>query len=278
MLKTALQLRWIAGLILALAISTVFVLLSEWQFSSAENEGAPPATTTEEVRPLTEVFTPGEPLYATQADQMVTFTGSFQSADQVLVPNRLQGGEEGYWVVTAFAVDGAPGDTLIPVVRGWTDDPSNAGTAPEGGVEITGRLLPSEAPVAGPQPNGTVGALSSAELANIWDEPLYSAFVTAHETKAAGQQGPASELETVITGPQPQEKTVNWLNIFYAVEWFVFAGFAVFLWWRLLADSYQRSLEDDDDYEDDDEYDDAPEDDQSGGEQPSGPTSSEVKK
>ncbi|MBD8044064.1 SURF1 family protein [Arthrobacter sp. Sa2BUA2] len=276
MLKTALQPRWIAGLILALAISTVFVLLSEWQFSSAENEGAPPAATTEEVRPLTEVFTPGEPLFATQADQMVTFTGSFQPEDQVLVQNRLQDGEEGYWVVTAFAVDGAPGDTLIPVVRGWTEDPSNAGTAPEGDVEITGRLLPPEAPVAGPQPEGTVAALSSAELANIWDEPLYSAFVTAHETQAAGQQDSANELETVVTGPQPQEKSVNWLNIFYAVEWFVFAGFAVFLWWRLLADSYQRSLEDeDDDYED--EYDDD-DDDETGREQPPGPTSSEVEK
>ncbi|MBD7995234.1 SURF1 family protein [Arthrobacter sp. Sa2CUA1] len=270
MLKTALQPRWIAGLILALVISTVFVLLSEWQFSSAENEGAPPAATTEEVRPLTEVYTPGVPLYATQADQMVSFTGSFEPGDQVLIPNRLQDGEEGYWVVTAFAVDGAPGDEAIPVVRGWTRDPSNAGTAPEGDVEITGRLLPSEAPVAGAQPEGTVAALSSAELANIWDVPLYSAFVTAHETVPADQQSTASELERVITGPQPQEKTINWLNIFYAVEWFVFAGFAVFLWWRLLADSYQRSLEEDDDY--DDEYDDGP-----GGE-PHGPTTSEVKK
>ena len=85
MLKTALQPRWIAGLILALAISTVFVLLSEWQFSSAENEGPSGTATTEEVRPLTEVFAPGLPLYATQADQMVTFTGSFQTDEQVLV-------------------------------------------------------------------------------------------------------------------------------------------------------------------------------------------------
>ncbi|WP_312180450.1 SURF1 family protein [Arthrobacter sp.] len=274
MLKTALQPRWIAGLILALAISTVFVLLSEWQFSSAENEGAPGTETTEEVRPLTEVFTPGVPLYATEADQIVTFTGSFEAADQVLVQNRLQDGADGYWVVTAFAVDGAPAGALMPVVRGWTDDPSKAGSAPEGEVTITGRLLPAEAPVAGPVPEDTVAALSTAELGNIWDKPLYSAFVTAHDTQTAAGEGAGSGLETVVTAPQPQEKTVNWLNIFYAVEWFVFAGFAVFLWWRLLADSYQRSLEDDDDdydYEDDD-------DDVAGGEQPSGPTSSEVKK
>jgi flagellar biosynthesis/type III secretory pathway M-ring protein FliF/YscJ len=34
------------------------------------------------------------------------------------------------------------------------------------------------------------------------------------------------------------------MNIFYAVEWVVFAGFAIFLWWRLVADDYRRDLED----------------------------------
>ncbi|MCC9192706.1 SURF1 family protein [Arthrobacter sp. zg-Y916] len=276
MLKTALQPRWIAGLILALAISTVFVLLSEWQFSAAESEGPPPVTATEEVRPLTEVFTPGVPLYATEADQMVTFTGTFQREDQVLVQNRLQDGEEGYWVVTAFDVDDAPSDAAIPVVRGWTADPAAAGSAPEGEITIIGRLLPTEAPIAGPVPEGTSAALSTAELGNLWDEPLFSAFVTAHETLVDGEPAAASDLETVTVAPQPQETTINWMNIFYAVEWVVFAGFAVFLWWRLLADSYQRSLEEDE-YEDD-EYDEDDFEDVDGEEQPPAPTSSEVKK
>lgn len=275
MLKTALQPRWIAGLLLALAVSTVFVLLSEWQFSAAENEGAPPVADTEQVRPLTEVFTPGVPLYASQADQIVTFTGSFQPEDQVLIDNRLLDGEEGYWVVTAFDVDGAPDEAAIPVVRGWTEDASAAGTAPVGEVTITGRLLPPEAPIAGPVPDGTIAALSSAELGNIWDEQLYSAFVTAHETLVDGVPA-ESGLETVTVAPQPQETTINWLNIFYAVEWVVFAGFAVFLWWRLLADSYQRSLEEDE-YEDDDEFEDDDEYADGQGEGTS-PTTSEVKK
>lgn len=277
MLKTALQPRWIAGLILALAISTVFVLLSEWQFSSAESEDTPPPTSTEQVKPLTEVYSPGVQLYGSQADQMVTFTGSFLPEDQVLVEDRLQDGAKGYWVVTAFDVDGAPGEARMPVVRGWTQDPSGAGTAPEGEVEITGRLLPPEAPVPGSTEPGRVSVLSTAELGNIWDEPLYAAFVTAHEMRTDGGPVPDSGLETVITGPQPQEKSINWLNIFYAVEWVVFAGFAVFLWWRLLADAHQRSLEDDEDDYDDDEYDDDY-DEAAGGEQPPGPTSSEVKK
>ena len=33
---------------------------------------------------------------------------------------------------------------------------------------------------------------------------------------------------------------LNWLNVFYAVEWVVFAGFAVFLWYRLVRDAVER--------------------------------------
>lgn len=30
------------------------------------------------------------------------------------------------------------------------------------------------------------------------------------------------------------------LNLFYAVEWVVFAGFAIFLWWRFVRDEHLR--------------------------------------
>ena len=149
MLKTALQLRWIAALLLALAISTVFVVLSQWQFSTAESELPPSTDRTETVRPLTEIFTPGVELYGTTADQMVSMTGSFRTDDTVLIDNRLYDGEKGYWVVTAFTVDGAPGDAVMPVVRGWVAEPGDAAPAPEGAASVVGRLLPPEAPIPG---------------------------------------------------------------------------------------------------------------------------------
>jgi hypothetical protein len=37
-----------------------------------------------------------------------------------------------------------------------------------------------------------------------------------------------------IDSPAPTEgSNVNWLNIFYAVEWAIFAGFAFYMWYRL---------------------------------------------
>ncbi|MET4058538.1 cytochrome oxidase assembly protein ShyY1 [Arthrobacter sp. UYP6] len=257
MLKTALQPRWIAALLFALAMSTVFVFLSQWQFSTAESEPPPAATQTEEVRSLTEVFTPGVEMQGTTADQMVSMTGTFRPEDTVLIDNRLYDGEHGYWVVTAFAVDGAPNGAVMPVVRGWVAESEDAVAAPAGDAVVVGRLLPPEGPVPQAPEEGILPSLASAELINVWDTPGYSAFVTADEITVNGEAPQSGDMRVVEVDAQPQETSVNWMNIFYAIEWVVFAGFSVFLWWRLVADAHRRSLEDDDDeYYDDDEDDD----------------------
>jgi cyanate permease len=33
------------------------------------------------------------------------------------------------------------------------------------------------------------------------------------------------------------------LNIFYAIEWAVFAVFAFYIWWRMVRDAYEREQE-----------------------------------
>ena len=47
-----------------------------------------------------------------------------------------------------------------------------------------------------------------------------------------------------ISSPAPDEQSpVNWLNVFYAAEWAIFAGFAFYLWYRLAKDAWERELE-----------------------------------
>ncbi len=250
MLKTALKPRWILSLIFALVLASVFVVLSQWQFSQSEGDAPPPSSRTETVKPLTKTFKPGEPLYKPDADQRVSIDGSFLAGTQLLIPGRLQDEREGYWVINAFHVASAPetaGETpVIPVVRGWIADEGAAPPDPESGTAtVVGRLLPTEAPIAGPMPDGQVASLSVAQLVNLWDAPSYSGFVTASEISYQGEPAEApSGVERVLVDPQPQETPLNWLNIFYAIEWFVFAGFACFLWWRLVADDYRRQQED----------------------------------
>ncbi|KRE79732.1 SURF1 family protein [Arthrobacter sp. Soil763] len=259
MLKTALKPRWIAGLVFALVISAVFVLLSQWQFGRSTRPEAPVSTGTEDPRPLTEVLEPGQFFPGAVADQVVTATGSYDPRKQVLVPGRINDGAKGYWIVSAFAVKGAPAltgagaspQTWIPVARGWVADPADATAPPSGTIDLTGRLIPSEAPLpntdAGP---GRASAVSVAELINLWDVSSYPGFVAASAERAGGADVAASgPVKALDIGPQPPAQTVNWLNLFYAAEWVVFAGFALFIWWRLVKDDYRRGLEEAEDEE-----------------------------
>lgn len=264
MFKTALKPRWIAGLVFAIVISGVFVLLSQWQFGRSTQPEAPVSSGTEDSKPLTEVLRPGEFFHGSVADQMVTAKGSYDADKQVLVPGRLHDGATGYWVVSAFAVQDAPvlsgagasPRTWIPVARGWVADAAEAGAPPSGTVELTGRLLPSEAPLPNTAPErGFATAVSVAELINVWEVSSYPGFVAATSEVANGADVSAaavsSQLKPLNIGPQPPPQKVNWLNLFYSVEWIVFAGFALFIWWRMVKDDYRRDLEDEEDGDDD---------------------------
>ena len=238
----------------AIVISGVFVLLSQWQFGRSTRAETPVSTGTEESRPLTAVLKPGQFFPGSVADQVVTATGRYDPQKQVLVPGRINDGDKGFWIVSAFAVQGAPAltgagaspQTWIPVARGWVADAANAAAPPSGTIELTGRLIPSEAPLpntdAGP---GRASAVSVAELINLWDVSSYPGFVAASAERAGSADVAASgAVKPLNIGPQPPAQTVNWLNLFYAAEWVVFAGFALFIWWRLVKDDYRRGLED----------------------------------
>lgn len=243
-LKTAFKPKWIAALLGALIVATGFVLLSGWQFGSSTTEPPVKAEKTEVPVPLTEHVQPGTELLGTKADQIVTMQGHFLPDTEILVEKRVHEGQTGYWVISAFAVDGAPDGEAIAVVRGWEAEPNDPPATPEGQFTITGRLIPPEGPVLQRDVREPYyAAVSSAQLANTWDLPLYSGFVSIHEL--ANDAGPVTEpgLSHIFVGTQPQEATVNWLNVFYGIEWVVFAGFAFFLWYRLVRDDYQRELD-----------------------------------
>lgn len=253
MLKTALKPKWIAALLAALAVSVILVLLSQWQFSRSVQEDVAPPSVTEKVKPLLDTLAPGEPMLGSAEGQIVTARGHFDSTKQVLVPDRVQDGEVGYWVVTAFVVDDAPvpdgvaatKEVVIPVARGWQATAENAPAAPLGPLQLEGRLLNSEGPeIARNLPAGQVKMLASSELTNIWDVTTYAAFVVTFSEQAdgveVGAKASGSTIVPITVTATDQNNKVNWLNIFYAIEWAVFAGFAVFVWWRLVADDYRR--------------------------------------
>ena len=87
--------------------------------------------------------------------------------------------------------------------------------------------------------------MSPAALLAQWHDieglDVYRPYLTSGE--------PTAGL-VAIHSPAPAEGSpVNWLNIFYAIEWAVFAGFAFYLWYRLARDAWEREVEEFDESE-----------------------------
>jgi hypothetical protein len=64
---------------------------------------------------------------------------------------------------------------------------------------------------------------------------VYFGYVTAADAPAG--------LDAIVSPAPEQEAQLDWLNVFYAVEWAVFAGFAIYLWYRLVRDAVERERE-----------------------------------
>ncbi|MEI5584040.1 MULTISPECIES: SURF1 family cytochrome oxidase biogenesis protein [unclassified Agromyces] len=249
MLRMMLRPRWVLALLAALGVAAGFAILAQWQVGRAVDEATVIERPTEQVRPLAEVAGPDAPTEQASTGQRVSVRGTIVPGDTVVVQGRVNDGETGWWVVVHLEVtDAAPGG--LPVALGWTadeqaardalaavDDAARSGEE----LEVVGRFLPSEAPIQpeeedDPQVMRTVAV---AHLINVWadydERPVYFGYVTAAE--------PTAGLDAISSPPPEQQAELNWLNVFYAIEWIVFGGFAVYLWYRLVKDAVERERE-----------------------------------
>jgi surfeit locus 1 family protein len=252
--------RWLAALVLALVVAAGFAALGQWQLGRAIASGKVVTPPVEKVLPLDKVATVGGPPTTAGIGQLVRTTGRFAPDDYGIIDGRLNNGSTtGYWVTAEFTPDtpDAKGNTaLLAVARGWAATEQQARRAvselasqPAETVTLTGRLVPSEAPStpsAGADPFLS-NAMSVAALVNTWhgvgDADVYSSYLVAHGTPPAG-------LTAIYSPPPSEQATVDWLNVFYAAEWALFAGFAIFLWYRVVRDNWEKKREDDEtDYE-----------------------------
>ncbi|WP_246318724.1 SURF1 family protein [Glaciibacter psychrotolerans] len=237
--------RWVAALLLCLAIAAGFALLGQWQLDRAIASGTVVERTTETAVPLADLVQPDGPPQSVANGHKVTLTGSYVSGDEQIIAKRLNAGESGFWVVSHF-VDSA--GASIAVARGWAPTLKAAQAAEKElqvhaavQIELAGRFVEAEAPVVpadGHDPH-EMTTVAPAALINLWpgfnEQPVYFGFIV-DELAAPGL--------AVIDAPAPvDEVELNWLNVFYALEWAVFAGFAVFLWFRLVKDAVEREEE-----------------------------------
>lgn len=248
MLRTALQPRWLGALVLATVFAAVCGWLGAWQLEEARAEGRARAierAASLPVAPLTEVVEPQSEFPRDGSTRRVTATGSYAAAGQVLIAERRLNGQVGYWVVTPFVVDGT--GATIPVLRGFVADPAQAPAPPTERIGLAGGLAPGESPrsEAG-LADGVYRSIDLSLLVNRWDTEVYNAFVFATDEtvlSGAGETPAALDGLTRVPPPTGAQSELNLKNAMYAVQWWVFAAFGYFLWWRMVRQAHREELD-----------------------------------
>lgn len=162
----------------------------------------------------------------------VTFHGTWLPSGTVYVSGRRHQGRRGYWVVTPVLI----GRSAMPVVRGWSA--THAAAAPHGRVAVTGWLQPSEGTgEADTDPHDNViGSLRIASMTQRVSTDLYSGYVVRRSVTPSGAA--TAGLAPVRPPTYPSASSTTALrNFLYALQWWFFAGFAVYVWFRWCQDA-----------------------------------------
>ena len=233
--------------LLALVCVAIAAGMGLWQFDAwQERRAAERVDLTEaDPVPITEVLGPDEPFPTAGLGRPVDVRGTFLDEGTVLVSGRsgTDGADstEGYWLVTPLSV-GDPGQPAVPVVRGWVadaTDPLDLPAPPAGEVDVLGWLQPTES--AGETDDDTsdrvVPNLRVADLVQLLPsgQDLYGAYVIAQEPLPTDAD--AGVVAASLDQLPPASRFTGLRNILYAIEWWVFAAFAAFLWWRYVRDA-----------------------------------------
>ena len=257
MLRAAVRPRMLVLLVLLLGAAAVCGRLGVWQLDRAEIRGASATAqrlaAQEAVAPvaLGDVLAPQTAFSGELVGRRVLARGVYDAAGQVLVVDRTLDGRTGYLVLTPLRVtDDRPdptagsasladaaqvvaGTPVLPVVRGWVAVPDDAAAlaVPPGEVTVTAYLQSSEASGRADLPAGQVDAISSAQLLNRWGGPIWTAYVVL--TASEPDQGDGLAL---LPAPVRSGTGLNLQNLAYAAQWWIFGGFAIFLWLRMVRD------------------------------------------
>ncbi|TCC56124.1 SURF1 family protein [Kribbella pittospori] len=241
--RTVLTPRWSGLLLLALAIAAVMSVLGVWQLDVYQSKTDAATAKRAEGEPvaLQSLFSIDEGLPSKAVGRRVTVSGTWApGADQVFIADRRQGDRDGFWVATPLMVDGSG---AVMVVRGWVasvNDP--AATAPTGPVKLTGTVTASEAEdsSADAAKGRVLSSLRIPTIVHLVDYRLYDAFVIQSSVESGAVPSPAP---AVVPPPPPPTDHAGLRNVAYAFQWWIFAAFTLWMWWRMVTDAHRTEAE-----------------------------------
>ncbi len=213
---------WVGHLALALALAAVW-WLSGWQLDTWRAERTAAERDVGSIRPvvLDELLGPDDVFGSAALGRQAVVKGTW--LPQVFFVMR----DQGFWVVSPVRVDSS--GSAILVVRGGAERPVAAPMS--GPAALTGWLQAGEGSRASDSDpaDEIFPELRIPSFVERIDQDLYGGYVVANP--------PTDGLSAVTQHDVPPvSQTTGLRNLLYGIQWWIFGGFAVFIWWRWCRD------------------------------------------
>ncbi len=228
--------RWLTPRALGLGVVAVGLMaamsgLGWWQLTAYRQHQVDASQATLRAQPvrLDQVLGRDAPFPAAGVGKPVTATGRYDAAHQFYV-RRMSGTSKPYAVVTPLKTDSG---SMILVLRGGSLTPS--ASVPTGRVAVRGVLEPSQASGTPLDHRRVTNGIRIASVLNSMSRDLYAGYVVltdSHPPESLPPVRPAT--------PQPSPWS-GLRNLIYAIQWWLFACFVGFMWWRIVSEDFRST-------------------------------------
>jgi surfeit locus 1 family protein len=211
---------------LALLMIAAMVALGLWQLGAYDQHQAHDAHSRLQrpPTPLDRVLGPDAAFPVDGVGQPVKVNGRYLASEQIYVRG-LAHSTNTYAATTPLLTRNG---SVILVVRGSTQEV--ASPPPQGIVTVTGVLEPSSATGGSLSAERVTDGLRIASLLDGFSRDLYAGYVVLTASQ------PADPLPAIDPPLPDPSRWAGVRNLLYAVQWWVFAGFTGFMWWRIVRD------------------------------------------
>jgi surfeit locus 1 family protein len=209
---------------LALVLVAAMAWLGWWQLGVYDDRQYDDAEAVQQRQPvpLDDVLGPDDAFPADRVGQPVIATGHYVADDQFYARG-LEGAADTYAVVTPLLTGSG---SAILVVRGSAA--VSQVPVPDGDVRVEGVIEPSMNQGSGPDASRLTDGIRIPSLVSSLDDDLYSGYVILRDST------PDDSLRVVVPPLGDASRWAGLRNLLYAIQWWVFAGFVVLMWWRIL--------------------------------------------
>lgn len=202
------------------AVVVAFVALGRWQWDVAHsNPAGEPLVGTRE---FTDVVSPEQYVPLNGIGATVTAQGTLRSDLLLRVPFRnasgLSGNSDECWAVEPLQLANG---LAITVVTGVISCSSSQEPEQIPNLQVTGILQPpDEIPTDSTVMEPFLPSVSTDLLIQRWPFQIYDGYILSKSISPLVPNPPGSRLDLQ--------------NAAYAIQWWLFCGFAIFVWWRIV--------------------------------------------